>query len=329
MFSLLLLFFSILAASALCSMVEAAILSLPFIRARILDEQGRANAKDLLFLKENIETTLSVIVVLNNTIQIVGSIFIGQSVALLLGEQWLGVASAVITFAVIVVAEIIPKTIGERYKTTISLWAAKPLHWIVWTLTPAVNIIMGTAKPFSRKKALPKITEEEIKMMLKLGRDAGTVESDEEILCNHVFRLNDLKAHQMMKPISQIYALSSQSRLLEIKETLINSRFSRIAVYGKDPLDIVGVVQQRVLLREIAKDNDGACVRDFMTEPIFISHLARADTLLEKFRTYHQHLFIVQDDRGANIGLITMEDVLEELFGEIYDEKDIPFERGR
>ncbi len=322
MFSLLFLFASVLTASAFCSMAEAAVLSLPFVRAKVLHDQGKAGAKDLLYLKDNIDKTLATIVILNNIINIIGSIFVGQHAAVLFGEKWLGVISALITFMVIIFGEIIPKTIGERYKTTLSLFLAKPLHWLVWLMQPIVNFVMGATKPFLRKRNLPRITEEEIKMMLKMGRDAGTVESDEEILCNHVFRLNDLKAYQMMKPIVQIFALHSKSKLSEIKEAVIASRFSRIAVYDKNPLDLVGVVQQRVLLREIAKDNDTACVGDLMTDPIFISHMTSADILLEKFRTYHQHLFIVQNEVGKNIGLITMEDVLEELFGEIYDEKD-------
>jgi CBS domain containing-hemolysin-like protein len=303
-------------------MAEAAVLSLPLVRAKVLSEQGKNGAKNLLYLKEHIDKTLATIVILNNIINIIGSIFVGQHAALLFGQQWLGLASALITFMVIVFGEILPKTIGERYKTTISLFVAQPLHGLVWLMQPVVNLVMGATKPFLKTRKPSRITEEEIKMMLKMGRDAGTVENDEEILCNRVFRLNDLKAYQMMKPISHIYAVFSKSKLSEIKEAVIGSRFSRIAVYDKNPLDIVGVVQHRVLLREIARDNYDACVQDFMKEPIFISHMARANTLLEKFRTYHQHLFIVQNETGKNIGLITMEDVLEELFGEIYDEKD-------
>ncbi len=322
MSSLLILFFSVLVSSALCSMAEAAILSLPFIRAKALAEQGRRNTKELLFLKENIETTLATIVILNNCINIVGSIFIGECVAQIFGEQWLGLAAAVTTFAIIVISEIIPKTIGERYKTTLSLVFAKPLRWLVWLMHPIVTIAISAAKPFLKKQNLPRITEEEIKMMLKLGKDTGAVGVDEEILCNRVFRLNDIKAFQMMRPISEIYALPAKVPLRDLKDTIIDSRFSRIAVYDQDPLNIVGIIQHRILLREIAKDNYEAFVQDFMREPLFISAFTRADTLLEKFRTYHQHLFIVQDEKGRNIGLITMEDVLEEIFGEILDEKD-------
>ena len=319
---LLLLFAGVVVASGLCSMSEAAILSLPFVRARILVDQGKKHAKDLLSLKENIDVTLAAIVIVNNAINIIGSIFVGQMVTNLFGNNWLGLASTVITFTIIVASEIIPKTIGERYKTTLSLLVARPVCILVWMMRPLINVIIFLARPFFTGRRLPKVTEDEIKMMLKLGRDAGTVEMDEEVLCNRVFKLNDLKAYQMMKPMDQIYALPANKTLREVKDAIIDSRFSRIAVYDKDPLDFVGIVQHRILLREIAKDNYDVPVRNFMTRPIFVSHLTKADALLEKFQAYRQHLFIVQDAKGKDVGLITMEDVLEELFGEIYDEKD-------
>ena len=128
----------------------------------------------------------------------------------------------------------------------------------------------------------------------------------------------------MMKPIDNIYTLNGNATVLEEKEKIINSIYSRVAVYEKDVSNIVGICQQRILLKEIANDNYNGKVKEFMTRPIFVNEDERADSLLEKFRSYHQHLFIVQDKHAKNIGIITMEDVLEELFGEIYDEKDSP-----
>ncbi len=323
MLTVTILFMSIILASGLCSMSEAAVLSLPLVRARILREEKRRNSKDLLYVKENITHTIASIVIVNNAINIVGSIFVGQQIATRFGNQWLGVASTVLTFSIIVISEIIPKTIGERHKIRLSLFFAKPLRGLLWLFRPLVTLIMRTTKPFVKGQQLPRVTEDEIKMMLKLARAEGTVEMDEEVLCNRVFKLNDIRAVQIMKPMDQIYALPADKTLADVKEDIINSRFSRIAVYDKDPLDIVGTVQHRILLREIAKDNYRAKVRDFMTEPIFVNWFTKADGLLEKFQAYHQHLFIVQDSKGKDVGLVTMEDVLEELFGEIYDEKDI------
>jgi len=325
MLHLIILFLGVVLASALCSMTEAAILSLPLVRARILQEQGRPNSKDALFLKENISITVATIVIINNAINIVGSIFIGQLVAVRYGNQWLGIASTILTLTIIVASEIIPKTFGERHKIGISLYLAKPLKWSVIIVRPLVESIVQLTRPFMKGSQLPKVTEDEIRMMLKLGRDSGTVEMDEEVLCNRVFKLNDMRAFQIMKPIDQIYALPAGQTLGELREKIIQSRYSRIAVYDKDPKDFVGIVQHRVLLREIAQDNYNACVREFMTDPIFVNWFTKADELLEKFQVYNQHLFIVQDTDGKDVGLVTMEDVLEELFGEIYDEKDVRF----
>lgn len=324
MISVVFLFLGVIAASALCSMSEAAVLSLPMLRARILHEQNRRGARDLLYIKENIEYTIASILIVNNAVNIAGSIFVGEQVAVRFGNQWLGVVSTVMTFSIIIAGEIIPKTFGERHKVGLSLFLARLLRWLVVVFRPFVKLIMKAAHPFIEgPKLTPKITEDEIRIMLKLARTEGTVETDEEFLCNRVFKLNDLRAAQIMRPLDQIYALPADKTLEELKEVIISSKFSRIAVYDKDPMDIVGTVQHRILLREIAKDNYKARVRDFMTQPISVHWLTKADALLDKFRTHHQHLFIVQDSDGKDIGLVTMEDVLEELFGEIYDEKDV------
>ena len=322
MLNLIILVIGVLLTSGLCSMTEAAILSLPLVKARILFDQKRRGAKDLLLIKENIHSAIATIVVLNNSINIVGSIFVGRQALSLFGNEWLGLVSAVITFLIIVISEVIPKTIGEHYKVMVSLSSAKILRFIMFLFKPMIQILIIMTSIFRKGPLAPKVTEEEIKAMLRLGRDAGTVEVDEEKLCNKVFKLNDVRASHIMKPIDQIYALPAEGTLTEIRDSILNSKHSRIAVYDKDVSKIVGIAQQRILLREIAKDNYEAKIKDFMTRPIFVNENEKADDLLTKFQAYHQHLFIVQNKEGKNIGIVSMEDVLEELFGEIYDEKD-------
>jgi len=322
MINLIILLIGVLFASGLCSMVEAAILSLPFVKARILFDKKRKGSRDLLIIKENIAPVIATIVILNNSVNIVGSIFVGREALRLFGNEWLALSSAVLTFLIIVVSEVIPKTIGEHYKARISLSSAKVLRIAMWFLRPIVQTLILATNIFKNRSVVPRVTEEEIRAMLKLGRDAGTVEVDEENLCNKVFKLNDLRAHHMMKPIDQIYGLPVNQKLIEAKEEILNSPYSRIAVYDRDTSNIVGISQQRVLLREIAKDNYEAMIKDFISRPIFVNENEKADELLNKFQAYHQHLFIVRDKSGRNIGVISMEDILEELFGEIYDERD-------
>jgi len=303
-------------------MTEAAILSVPFVKARVLFEEKRKGAKALLNIKKNIHSAVATIVVFNNAVNIIGAIFVGQRVIYIFGNHWLGMASAVFTFAIIIFSEVIPKTIGEHYKVRISLISAEPLYIIMWLFKPLIGIMIFATTPFRKRFKFPKVTEQEIKIMLRLGRDGGTIETDEETLCNRVFKLNDLRAYQMMKPIENIYALPVDNSLSDIKEKVINSPYSRIPVYKKNVSNIVGICQQRILLREIARDNYEARLGDFMSSPIFVNENEKADSLLEKFQTYHQHAFIVRNKKKQNIGILTMEDVLEELFGEIYDEKD-------
>ncbi|PIQ89099.1 MAG: hypothetical protein COV72_04710 [Candidatus Omnitrophica bacterium CG11_big_fil_rev_8_21_14_0_20_42_13] len=322
MLILILLIISVLFLSGVCSMVEAAILSLPLTRARILFEQKRKGAPALLFIKENVHFAVATIVILNNTVNIVGSIFVGQHVSYIFGSRWLGIASAMITLLIIVISEVIPKTIGEHYKTQVSLASAVSLRGLIWLFRPFIAILSLAMNPFKSKSNLPKVTEEEIKIMLRIGRDSGTVELDEEVLCNRVFKLNDLRAGNMMRPMDMVYALEAERTLQEAKEEVINFPYSRIVVYEKDIANIIGIAQQRALLREIAKDNYGLKVKDFISRPIFVDDSEKADKLLEKFQIYHQHLFIVRNSAKQNIGILTMEDVLEELFGEIYDEKE-------
>jgi len=323
MLLLIILIISVLLVSGICSMTEAAILSLPLIRARILCEQKRKGSTDLLFIKENIHSAVATIVILNNAVNIIGAVFVGQMVSKIFGNQFLGIFSAVLTFAIIIIAEVIPKTIGEHYKVAVSLAVAGPLKVTRWILNPLVKSIGLLMIPFRNKKKRTWVTEEEIKILLRLGRSAGTVELDEETLINRVFKLNDLKAFQMMKPIENVYSLDGNKTLAEERKHVTDSPYSRITVYEKNPSNIVGICQQRIILREIANDNYQARIKDFMSKPIFVNENEKADNLLEKFRSYHQHLFIVRNKKEKNIGIISMEDVLEELFGEIYDEKDI------
>ncbi len=141
MLPLILLIITVLLASGVCSMTEAAILSLSFVRARILYETKRKGSKDLLFIKENIYSAVATIVILNNAVNIIGAIFVGQVVSGVFGNQFLGIFSAVLTIAIIVISEVIPKTIGEHHKVSISLASAKSLRIFMWILNPIVKAI--------------------------------------------------------------------------------------------------------------------------------------------------------------------------------------------
>ncbi|MBI3602225.1 MAG: DUF21 domain-containing protein [Candidatus Omnitrophica bacterium] len=322
MWPLTFLIILILCFSFLCSLAEAAILSVPLLRVRILVERKRHGARDLLYVKENIALAVASLVIINNGINIIGSMFIGQQITLRYGNHWLGVVSGVLTFLIIILGEVIPKAIGERFKTPVALMVAKVVRILSGVLQPLVQAIMAMLKWWTPDFKTPRVTEEEIKMMLKLGRDAGTVEIDEAELCNRVFRLKDLLATHIMVPLKDAFMLPVDKTLAEAKEKIILSSHHHLVVYDQNPANIVGIVDHRILLREIAKGNDNSKISAWMFKPIFVNQMLKADALMEKFQTFHQHLLIVQNNIGQNIGLVSMEDVSQELFGEIYDDKD-------
>ncbi len=311
--------------SFICSMTEAAILSIPILRVRVMVEQRRAGARDLLYVKDNIALAIASLVIINNSVNIMGSMFIGQLVSSRFGDHWLGLASGMVTFLIILLGEVIPKAIGERFKVPISLMVAKVVRILTEALRPFVMGAASMLKIWNPDPKSSRVTEEEIKMMIQIGREAGTVETDEAELCDRVFRLKDIKAFNVMKPLKEAYMLPSGQTIAELKEKIVSSPYNRIVIYDKNPTQIVGIVQHRVLLREIAKDNHNTVIDQWMLKPIFVNQMMKLDALMEKFQTFHQHLFIVKDNFGKSIGLVTMEDVIEELFGEIYDEKDMRF----
>jgi CBS domain containing-hemolysin-like protein len=159
MINIVVSFLTVIGASFLCAMAEAAILSLPLVRARIMVEERRINAKDVLFLKEHISTAVSVVVIINNSINIIGSIYVGQEITRIFGDAWLGTASAAMTFMIIVFGEMIPKAIGERYKVTLSLFFAKPLRILVWFFRPVVEVLMLFARPWTKGYSYQRVTE--------------------------------------------------------------------------------------------------------------------------------------------------------------------------
>lgn len=300
-------------------------MSVPILRVRIMVEQRRAGAKDLSYIKDNIALAVASIVIVNNTVTIIGSMFIGEQISAHYGSHWLGLSSAILTFLIVILGDVIPKAIGERFKNPVALVLAKPVRWLTELLQPLVKASTSILKWWGPEPKISRITEEEIKMMLKIGRDTGEVETDEAELCNRVFRLKDIRAANIMKPLREAYMLPADKTLGEVKDKVIASPYNRIVVYDQNPSHVVGIVQHRILLREMAKDNEKVKISKLMLKPIYVNHMMKLDALMEKFQTFHQHLFIVRDNLGKNIGLVSMEDVLEELFGEIYDEKDVRF----
>ncbi|MEM7343858.1 MAG: hemolysin family protein [Chloroflexota bacterium] len=323
MIQLILAVLAVLIASGLCSGTEAALFSIPIIRVRQLVESQERGASSLLRIRENMNRPIASIVILNNIDNIVGRIVVGGIASTVLGDTWLGVFSAILTFLVIIFSEIIPKTLGEQYAERISLLTARPVLGLTYILTPLVWLVEKITAPITKGKPISPTTDEaEIRLLAKIGRDEGIIEPEESEMIQRVFHLNDVTAAEIMTPRVAMTHFQGNSILGMVKEAIIESPHSRIIITDKSPDDVLGVVQKNVLLTALVQQKETQLLSIFAKPVPVVLETTRADKLLSQFQQSRQHLAIVHDKFGGVAGVITLEDVLETLTGEIVDETD-------
>lgn len=309
--------------SALCSGIEAALLSVSPIKAQQAAQSDRQAAKALLAIRNQINRPIASIVVLNNIFNIVGSIVIGRLATSLLGNALLGVFSALLTLLIIIIGEIIPKTLGERYALDIGLAVAIPVRSLTWLMKPVVVLLERITAPIlATNILLPTTNETEIKLLVKIGYQEGIIEDDEADMIQRVFRLNDVTAADIMTPRVALTHLPGHLRLQDVQAEIIQSQHSRILVSGNDVDSIEGVALKTELLTALVNGHGQDPVVKFARPVRFVSLYERADRLLKTFQLAREHLGVVVDEYGGVSGVITLEDVLEVLIGEIVDETD-------
>ena len=322
MLQLALVMLIVIVGSALCSGTETALLSMPVLRVRQLAQSENRAAIALLQIREQINRPIATIVILNNIFNIVGSILIGQVTASVLGETWLGVVSGILTFLIIIFAEILPKTLGERFAEPISLMVARPLQVLTVAFSPMVWIVEKVTAPVTQGRRIPITNEAEIRFLAKLGRQEGIIEDDEAEMIQRVFRLNDVTASDLMTPRVALTYLASDRTLGDAKTKIIESQHSRIVVIGDSIDQIIGIVLKDELLVALIDNRDDTLIKSLVRTVRFVPETIRADKLLKSFQDYREHLVVVLDEYGGVSGVVTLEDVLEVLTDEIVDETD-------
>ncbi|MEM8530642.1 MAG: hemolysin family protein [Chloroflexota bacterium] len=322
MFELVLAMLIVIVGSALCSGSEAALFSVPLVKAQQLAQSNRPSGKILLQIRENMSRPIATIVILNNVFNIVGSIAVGIIAANVLGDLWVGIISGILTFLVIICSEIVPKTLGERYSASIALAVARPIATLTTLMFPLVWLVEQVVSPITRGPPRPSTNEAEIQLLAQIGQREGIIELDEADMIERVFKLNDVTAADIMTPRVSLTFLWGNKTLAETRQEIVDSQHSRIIVFGTSVDDVVGIVLKHQLLVELLKGHEDQTIASFTRKAQFVPELVRADKLLTTFRTTRQHIAVVVDSFGGTAGIVTLEDVLEELTGEIVDETD-------
>ena len=321
MLTLSIIIVAILALSGFFSGSEAALLTLTDADTETLLQKKRLGARILKKVEDNIDRSVITIVVFNNIANIVGSIVVGQMVIELYGDAVLAVITTALTFGIIIFSEIIPKSLGIHYAENVALVAAPVIYLLTAIIQP---IIIGLEKLTNLfKKGERKVgTEQQIRSLVTIGRRSGHIETDEGQLIHRAFILNDKTAEDIMTPLKDIVSFQEEDSIAQAVEKMEGHVHSRYPVFGTSIHEVIGIAMQKELLESLLLDKGNESITNITRDPLVVPHTIRSDKLLSLFRDRHIHLAVVQED-DHTAGLVTLEDVLEELVGDIEDETDV------
>ncbi len=310
--------------SAFFSSSETAFSSSSVVKLKLAVEDRRAGSKKALDLFENFDRTLTTLLIGNNIVNTLLSILsVGFFGKLILDARYVElVATLVITVILLIFGEILPKTLAKQYSEEIALKVAWPVYIITCILYPLVFLFQLLQKAFTRNKVDGGMNEDELEIALVGMEKDGKIEEKEVDLIKRVLDLNDRSAEDIMVPRVDMVGIEYNQTLNEVKKILRANNFSRIPVYKEDKDHIVGVLFERDFFKSYA-DNKNMSWRKLIRPAKYVSGAMKVDALINYLQNEKIHLAIVSGEYGDTLGIVTMEDALEELVGEIYDEHDI------
>jgi CBS domain containing-hemolysin-like protein len=311
--------------SFFCSLAEAALYSLPWSRIEQLRKEGKSSGAILYALRQDIEKPITAILTFNTTAHTAGAAIAGAAAAEVFGHEYVVVFTAAFTVVILVFSEIVPKSLGVMYTRSISPVLAKPLKLLVFLMYPVVWVLGILPRLMQRKKRGHAMTEEDIRAIVSLTRKSGVLKPYEEHAISNILSLDLKRVEDIMTPRTVVFSLPAATTVAEARAHREFWQHGRIPVYeGDNPEDVVGIVYRRDVLDALAQDRDGQAMVEIMQPARFVLETLTLDRLLIKFLGSRTHLYVVLDEYGGVSGVVTLEDVLEEILGkEIVDETDV------
>ncbi len=307
-----------------CSIAEAVLLSVtPSYIERLKETHPRRAALLKKVKNENIDQSLGAILTLNTIAHTVGAIGSGAKATAIFGDAWFGVFSAAMTLAILILSEIIPKTIGALHWARLAVPTAYFIRALITLLYPIVWVTQSITQTLTRGKKTEHFGREELLAMTRLGRESGSIDDDEEKLIHNLFKLRSLQASDVMTPRTVLFALPENLSIEEALEQIQEKPFSRIPVYESGPDRLTGfILRDDILLSKALGQQDRPI--HYLKRPIHeTSCNTRLSVLLKNLLKEHRHISSVIDEYGLSVGIVTLEDIVETLLGvEIMDEMD-------
>ncbi len=312
-----------LTVSFLCSIMESVLLSTPQSFLIVKKENGYVWAKSFMNFKTNIDKPLSAILSLNTIAHTVGAAGVGAQATIVFGEAYFGLVSAILTILILVLTEIIPKTIGARYWRKLSKTSCYTIKTMIIITYPLVFITTYITKMISNKNKEQSTSREEIAALASIGKNEGLFSEKENKIIQNILKLKDVKVTDIMTP--RVVVATADENLL-LQDFLHNKdylKFSRIPVYSENEDNITGYVFRQKVFEYLAEDKHNLQLKDIKREIVFVPDTMVLFSLWEKLLEKKEHIALIVDEYGGLDGIVTMEDIIETLLGlEIVDEKD-------
>ena len=306
--------------SAFFSSSETALFSISQVKAKHIAKGARKSDKLIKKMKDDPHKLLSTILIGNNLVN-VGSSAMATSIALTMFESnAVGIATGVMTLLILVFGEIVPKSVATRNNLMIARIVIVPVYWLSIIFFPLIKILDFIPLLTGKVKDRPTVTEEELITIVEVVEEEGQIKEEEKELIRNIFEFDDTSTSEIMTPRSDMFVIEVDKKLP--LKTIISSGFSRIPVIEHNSDNVIGILNIKDFFMQLATGAKKPDIRSIMRRPYFIPENKKLDTLLHQFKQRKDHMAIVVDEHGGVAGLVTLEDVLEEIVGEISDETD-------
>lgn len=309
-----------LSTSFLCSILEAVFLSATHSYIAVLKERGEWAGRWLEAAQKKVDEPIAAILTLNTIAHTVGAAMGGALAAEVFGSNWVGVFSAVLTLIILLATEIVPKTVGATYWKKLAKPSAYVLQGLVWLMRP-VLIPLGWISGFiTPKTERPTVSRAELEVLAEIGRREGTLDEDEWKVVSNVIRLDEVSVGEVMTPRTDVVAVAADASVSDAQELMLEEGHLRLPVYEESLDRVVGILLARDLWRA---ERDGVrAVRDILRPATFAPASKPVEDLIPEMREQRTKMAIVVDEFGGTAGLVTLEDLIEEIIGEIQDEHE-------
>ena len=308
--------------SGLCSTLEATLLSTPLSFITGLEEQGRKGAERLKKLKQNPDRPISAILCLNTIANTVGASIVGSLVYEVYGDALVGVFSTIFTFCILILSEIIPKTIGASYWRSLAIPASSVINLMIVITFPLVWVLERLQKLISSRSGQVSVSREDISAMVSVATEEEVIEKEEKKMIQNLLKLDEVTAHEIMTPSVVVEMAPSNMTIREFYDS--DNTHSRILVYDEENDEyILGYVLRQEVLEKMAEDKFTATLNDILRPVLHFKEEDSVSDIWEVLLEKKEHISVILDEYGSLRGIVTMEDVIETMLGhEIVDEKD-------